>query len=403
MIKNKDIIITGIQSWDIDIGSNCKNIAIEFAKYNRVLYVNSPLDRMTALRNPEKAKSFKAIGDVNHLRKLNENFWVYNPPQIIESISRFPIPLIFDALNKRNNRLFAQDIKKAIKELNFNNYILFCDSDMFRSFYLKDLLSPELFVYYMRDNLKSNPFWKVNGVRLEPQLIRKADLVVNNSIMYTEYGAKYNKYSYMVGQGCDTTLFDGKRNKLKIPVDIRHLPHPIIGYVGFLSSRRLDIALLEYLATNKKEWSFVFVGPEDETFQNSLLHSMKNVFFIGKKSVDELPGYIYGFDVAINPQKVNDATQGNYPRKIDEYLAVGKPVVATQTKAMDYFRDYTYLANSKEEYIRLISLALIEDCKELQSERTTFGTSHTWKKNVELIYKYISLRLQEKHMHYEVK
>jgi len=49
LIRNQDIIVTGLQPWDIDIGSNCKNIALEFARHNRVLYVNSPLDRMTFL------------------------------------------------------------------------------------------------------------------------------------------------------------------------------------------------------------------------------------------------------------------------------------------------------------------------------------------------------------------
>lgn len=47
---NKDIIIVGQQAWDTDIGSNCKNIALEMSKNNRVLYVNSPLDRITLLR-----------------------------------------------------------------------------------------------------------------------------------------------------------------------------------------------------------------------------------------------------------------------------------------------------------------------------------------------------------------
>lgn len=47
MIRNRDIIVVGQQPWDVEIGSNCKNIATEFAKHNRVLYVNSPLDRIT--------------------------------------------------------------------------------------------------------------------------------------------------------------------------------------------------------------------------------------------------------------------------------------------------------------------------------------------------------------------
>ena len=45
-----DIVITGIQSWDIEIGSNCKNIALEFSKENRVLYVNPQLGRSSILK-----------------------------------------------------------------------------------------------------------------------------------------------------------------------------------------------------------------------------------------------------------------------------------------------------------------------------------------------------------------
>ena len=48
---NRDFIFTSLQSWDIPIGSNAIDIAKEIAKDNRVLYVNSPLDIMTLLRN----------------------------------------------------------------------------------------------------------------------------------------------------------------------------------------------------------------------------------------------------------------------------------------------------------------------------------------------------------------
>ena len=76
-----------------------------------------------------------------------------------------------------------------------------------------------------------------------------------------------------------------------------------------------------------KPYSIVLVGPEDEDFMKSKLHQIENIFFLGSKSEVELSSYINGFDVAINPQLVNMMTIGNYPRKIDEYLAMGKPIV----------------------------------------------------------------------------
>jgi glycosyltransferase involved in cell wall biosynthesis len=70
--------------------------------------------------------------------------------------------------------------------------------------------------------------------------------------------------------------------------------------------------------------------------------------FLGAQDVNRLPEYIKAFDVCINPQLLNETTKRNYPRKIDEYLAMGKPVVATKTIAMGYFKDWVYLAETKE-------------------------------------------------------
>ena len=61
MIKDRDIIIVGIQPWDIEIGSNCKNIALEFAKNNRVLYVNPPMDRFTRFKHRNRERVQKRI------------------------------------------------------------------------------------------------------------------------------------------------------------------------------------------------------------------------------------------------------------------------------------------------------------------------------------------------------
>lgn len=400
MIKGKDIIVVGIQPWDIEIGSNCKNIAEEFAKNNRVLYVNSPLDRITRFRQRKEDKIKKRIriarGKEDGLVKISDNLWNLYPESIIESINWIKNDAIFDWLNFHNAKLFTSNIKKAADKLGFKNYILFNDSSMFLGRYLKELLQPGISVYYMRDYLIKNPYWRRNGVRIEPFTIKNADLVVNNSTLYAEYGSQYNIHSYMVGQGCDTSLFNDEKNNIRVPEDLKDIPKPIIGYVGFLSGRRLDIKLLEFMASERPEWSVVLVGPEDEAFRMSKLHEMKNVFFLGSRDSSELPSYIKGFDIAMNPQLINDATIGNYPRKIDEYLAMGKPTLASATKAMEYFKDYTYLATTHADYIELTEKALKEDSEDLRKKRREFGTSHSWENNVAEIYRYIQLVCIEK-------
>ena len=400
MIKGKDIIVVGIQAWDIEIGSNCKNISVEMNRENRVLYVNSPLDRVSKFkeRNTEKIKKrlrMKAGKELN-LVSIGPNMWTLYPKATTESINWLGSKTVFDFMNRMNGNKFANDIKVAIETLGFKDYILFNDSSMFLGQYLREFLQPKFYVYYMRDYLTKNPYWKKHGIRLEPKLIKNADLVVNNSTLYAEYGSQFNKHSYMVGQGCDTSLFNDLERTIVASKDFENLPKPIIGYVGFLSSRRLSIEIIEHMAITKPQWSIVLVGPEDDNFKASNLHNLKNVHFLGSKDSSELPNYIKGFDVAINPQLINDATIGNYPRKIDEYLAMGKPTLASATKAMEYFKEFTYLGVTKEDYVELAEKALNENTEALEMKRRAYGTSHSWANNVKEIYKYIALVAKEK-------
>ena len=427
MLKGKHIIIVGQQPWDLSIGSNCKNIAIEFSKGNRVLYVNAPLDRFTAWRNsndPAIQKRKQVIqGKQNGLEICAPNLWTLYPDVMIESVNWIGSQNIFEYFNKINNRRFAESIRKAIKQLGFTDYILFNDNDIFRSFHLKEFLQPELSIYYSRDYMLAVDYWRKHGEKLEPLLIAHSDICVANSTYLADYCRQYNPHSYYVGQGCELELFlqyaqqdkqgqqdqptqqgrtdqyaqqdkqgqqDQSAGHPSIPEDLKAIPGPIIGYVGALAALRLDISILTDIAQNKPAWSIVLVGPEDDAFKASQLHQLPNVYFLGAKAPEALPAYIHAFDVCLNPQVINQVTIGNYPRKIDEYLAMGKPVVATKTDFMaTIFSEYTYLGKTGQEYIALIQQALEENSAQKITARKAFASTHTWEKSVNEIYKAI--------------
>jgi len=392
-IKNRDIIVVGQQPWDVEIGSNCKNIALEFSRHNRVLYVNSPLDRITKLKQKNDPKIQKRINVINKkaegIVKIQPNLWNYYPDQMIESINWIKNKSVYNYFNKVNNKRFARSIKKAIDELGFKDYILFNDNDIFRCFYLKELLKPAVSVYYSRDYLLYVDYWKLHGEKLEPELISKSDVCTANSTYLANYCRQYNPNSFYVGQGCDLEVFTNKQNT-PVPDDVANIKGPVIGYVGALQSIRLNLELLAYIAQQRPNWSVVLVGPEDEQFKVSKLHQISNIHFLGSKNPDSLAAYINSFDVCLNPQIVNQVTIGNYPRKIDEYLAMGKPVVATRTEAMSVFEQHTYLGDTKEDYVNLIEKALTEDSDEKRRNRIAFASTHTWENSVKGIYNAIA-------------
>jgi teichuronic acid biosynthesis glycosyltransferase TuaH len=388
MITGQDIVVVGLQPWDISIGSNCKNIAMELARNNRVLYVNPSLDRSTFFkgRNDKKVQFRIDVmkGRKDGLVRVTENLWCLYPKQMIESINWIQFKGIHDLLNKRNNRLIASDIRGAMNRIGMRRITLFNDQNMVRCFHLKEYLNPDVFIYYIRDNLSTIPYFQKHAMQMEATLIMEADVVATNSEFLAEYARKFNPNAKMVGQGCDFSMYCEPEN-IEVAEELKSIKGPIIGYTGFLTSVRLDIDLLEELAAKNQQWSLVLVGPEDDSFKASRLHQMPNVHFLGNKSPESLPSYIKGFDIAINPQAMNEVTMGNYPRKIDEYLALGKPVVATSTPFMEYFKEYTYLARNLEEYEQKIARALSENDETKEKARRAYALTHTWEENVNAI------------------
>lgn len=393
MITNRDIVIVGQQPWDTEIGSNCKNIAVEFSKNNRVLYVNAPLDRITKFKQKNDPKIQKRIqiskSGKNGLIEISPNLWNLFPDSIIESINWIGIQKIFEYFNWINNKKVAKNIQKALDKLGFRNIILFNDNDMFRSFHLKELLRSSISIYYSRDFMLAVSYWKKHGEKLEPELIAKSDICVANSPYLANYCKRYNPHSFYIGQGCEMEIFTNYKREA-FPSDIAQIPFPRIGYIGALLGLRLDIDLLLALAIAMPAWNVILVGPEDEAFANSELHQLPNVYFLGTKPLQQLPAYIDAFDICLNPQIISEVTIGNYPRKIDEYLAMGKPVVATSTEFMEaVFSEYTYLGATASDYIRLIELAIEEQDEQKVAERKKFASSHSWENSVSKIYEAI--------------
>lgn len=393
-MKGKDIIITGLQSWDIPIGSNAIDIAREMAVNNRVLYVNSPLDQMTILRKktaPELQQRFAVLNKQKEpLRQISDSLWVLDFPFSIWSVNQLPDGFLFDFFNRMNNKKIFKFVRKVAAQLQFKEVIHFNDNDIYRSFYGKEFLRPKLSIYYRRDNLQPFAFWKKHVARLEPLLIRKSDLVVCNSPQLAEFARQYNPNSHDIGQGVDLSAYDTAL-PFETPSIFDTIPMPRIGYIGDINSLRLDPDLIYELAKSKPNYSFVIIGSEDQVFASHAMHQLKNVYFPGSIPKISVPAYMSALQVCLNPQVLNEITNGNYPRKVDEYLAMGKPVIATRTATMELFRDHVYLCTNLEEYQEATEKALQEEGEEIVRQRIGFARSHSWKNNVERLFDCIQL------------
>lgn len=384
-------IVIAQQEWALNLGSNARNLAVEFSKTKPVLYVNPAIDINSILKQintPHGKQRIKlALGIGENTVKAGENLWVHTPATISYSINWLKNLSLYDTLNERNGKGFFNSLKKGIKSLGWNpqKVVVLNDSQMFTALFTKKYLQPLFSFYYIRDNLIEHPYFKFHGSRVEPKAIEMADAVFANSAYLADYARNHNDISLDIGQGCETDIYQADFTYTE-PEDLAKIPHPRIGYAGLLTSERLDIQLLIDIAETSPDWQIVLIGPEETVFEHSRLHSIKNVHFLGAKKPSQLPAYMQYLDVCMNPQLLNALTIGNYPRKIDEYLAMGKPTVATDTPAMKMFLPHVELAMGKEGYKQAIEKALLPQNASARNAAIECAKGHTWEACVKQIY-----------------
>jgi UDP-galactopyranose mutase len=143
------------------------------------------------------------------------------------------------------------------------------------------------------------------------------------------------------------------------PADQGRLPHPRLGYYGVLDER-IDFDLLAAVADARPEWSIIMVGPLAK-IRGDDLPMRPNLHYLGPKPYKELPYYVAGWDVALMPFALNEATRFISPTKTPEYLASGKPVVSTPVTDVVYQYGNTRcvrIAHSVEGFIGECDAAL---------------------------------------------
>jgi glycosyltransferase involved in cell wall biosynthesis len=180
------------------------------------------------------------------------------------------------------------------------------------------------------------------------------------------------------------------------------LPRPVIGYVGGIH-KYVDTQMLAAMARARPDWSWVLIGPSQTSVRE--LKRIPNIYLAGPKVHRELPQYIRDFDVAIVPYKSNGYTATVVPTKINEYLAVGKPVVSTDLPEVLAFNNHHDIIitspNRASQFIASIEQALSASTEnEVVSRRQTVAALHDWDGCFDRMTQLIERALEQKDRSY---
>lgn len=220
-------------------------------------------------------------------------------------------------------------------------------------------LEPRLTIYDCMDELSAFRGAPPQLIEREMQLMRRANLVFTGG--HSLYEAKRSQHgdTHPFPSSVDVEHFAAARRPQADPSDQAEILRPRLGYYGVIDER-LDLALIAHVADLRPSWEIVLVGPLAK-IDPADLPQRDNIHYLGAKTYDQLPQYLAGWDVAIMPFALNDATRYISPTKTPEYLAGGCPVVSTPIA--DVVRSYgdsgiVRIADGAEQFVVAVEAAL---------------------------------------------
>lgn len=223
----------------------------------------------------------------------------------------------------------------------------------------------------------------------EDMMLARANLVLccSESLLHKFSGRHQNLL--LLPNGVDVGHY--ANNKAPVPPDLALIRSPgdvVIGFSGAFHSDWVDASLLYQVAKECPDRKFVIIGQNyGRDFSGRLQKAPPNVFYLGMKRYQELPGYLNNFDVGFIPFLNNRISRGADPVKLYEYLAAGLPVVSPDlpfTAGLAEPLVYTY--KTKEDCLPAINKAVLsnrENGCQNQQLRVRHAAACSWTSRVQ--------------------
>ena len=341
------------------------------AARHRILYIESPRDLVSVVRH------WRAVGwrQLTVGREAVPNVFVFTP-LVPFSLRRYP----------RLTRLWLVGLRVWLRQLQWR---LQCQQPVLWICYppaesLVGTLGEQFACYDCCDELTDLPPKLASIIREhEDRLLPKVRVVFATSESLAQSLGQRHRNVRLVPNGADVAHFARAATEpLPCPPDLALVPTPRIGFIGSVQ-HWVDVALIAAAARSRPEWSWVIIGGVHKEI--SVLRGLANIHLLGPRPYADLPAYMRQIAVGLVPFALCPIVLAADPIKVYEYLAAGKPVVATAIPRLQVFGDVVQIARGADEFVTAIERALAEDSPAAAAQRRQIAQAHDWQARVQLI------------------
>lgn len=371
------IVIAGT-SWD-GIWQSERHVAMHLAETHPVLWVDPQISRLSPMHSPTAGHVLRE----DRLRPVAPNI-IRLSPVTVPGVTR---PLMRGLAARQARRA----VRRAVGTIGARVHTTLVASvnDML------DVVPGAQRVFYGTDDYVAAA--ALTGVdvgwlrRCTQRQLQRADLVLATSPVLQQTWSAHRRDIRMIPNGCEAELF-ARADRASPPPDVR-LSGPIAGFVGHMSER-IDLPMLEAVASSGI--SLLLVGPRQATFEIARLDGLlarPNVQWVGPKEFEELPSYLRVIDIGLTPYSQSAFNRASFPLKTLEYLAAGRPVVATDLPAHRWLdTPHVSIARTPREFAEATRSLLRAGRSESEvRDRREFGTRHSWAARTEEIRQLLGL------------
>jgi glycosyltransferase involved in cell wall biosynthesis len=383
-VSGETIVCLSRSRWDEELVSNRYHMLTRFARRNDVYVFEAPFELATLAR-PTPAKLRALATALAGWRQRGPRLWVARP-------------LVWwmregdDTLRALNLALYRPYARWLLRRAGVARPLLWLYDH--RLWPLLEALPHRLACYHCTEDYPGlagrvgGPALAAAVARDEAELLRRADLIFAVSPTLAADKRALNQHTILVANGVDTALYRPEHTCSPACAPVRDLPRPALVYTGNISYK-VDLKLVGEVADAFPDGTVVLVGPVSGIADPAALAALRarpNVVFLGKRPARELPALLAHADVALIPFiREPWFVRAAQPLKTFEYLACGKPVVATPLDNLAALGDLVMQCGDTAAFVAGVQAALATNGPEQRARRVAAAQAHSWERRFAIV------------------